>query len=419
MATATQQPPPIEPGVLPVLRAVVMAIWLLYTPFLLLLGRANPNSPGTTSLILNWGFTTAMLIYLWLRPLARHVPKTHIAIGLVALAVAPILSDTLVNGLHLAPGRPLEGELMSGTTLYFWLIAPALLIGVQFGRNPMLLLIVATSLLSYVLAEFARFAWGFDDPRPVTHAIVRMILYVVIGLIVLGIVASQRRLQAALAQKNEQIAAYALRMEELAVTQERNRLARELHDTLAHSLSAVEVQLKVIAALLEADPAAARQQVAETQTLAREGLREARRALHDLRASPIEEFGLMLALRRLCERAAERGGLEAQIALPQQVPCLSSAQQQQLYRIAEEALNNVVRHARARRFTLALSQRGPALSLRIHDDGVGFDAAAVPETRFGVRGMAERAALINAALTVTSAPGAGTNLDLLVKGDCP
>ena len=196
------------------------------------------------------------------------------------------------------------------------------------------------------------------------------------------------------------------------MTQERNRLARELHDTLAHTLSAVEMQLKALDILIQRDPGAARQHLAQTRTVTRDGLQAARRALHDLRVQPVTEFGLLLALERLTQQTAQRTGAEPIVTLPQDLRRVPSHVEHHLYRIAEEALNNVVRHANATRFWLEIKAKSGQLQMIIRDDGVGFDLESLPEGRYGLQGIQERADLIQASLTINSAPGQGSTIEI-------
>jgi signal transduction histidine kinase len=180
-------------------------------------------------------------------------------------------------------------------------------------------------------------------------------------------------------------------------------------------LSAINVQLNALDVLWDSNSDAARKKLKQTQELTRCGLDEARRALHALRASPIDELGLALALQRAAQTAAERSGVQLSLTLPPQLSGVPPDIEHQLYRVAEEALNNVVRHARARHMGLALERTATALMLTIRDDGSGFDSSQAPSNgHYGLVGMKERAALINASLQIQSQPGRGTIVQLTV-----
>jgi signal transduction histidine kinase len=180
-------------------------------------------------------------------------------------------------------------------------------------------------------------------------------------------------------------------------------------------LSAINVQLNALDVLWDSSPNAARLKLRQTQELTRSGLDEARRALHALRASPIDELGLGLALRRTAQTAAGRAGAELSLTLPTQLNGVPPDIEQQVYRVAEEALNNIVRHAHAHNVTLTLERTTAALTLTIHDDGCGFDPSQTPPNgHYGLVGMKERAALINASFQIESQPGHGTMVQFTV-----
>jgi two-component system, NarL family, sensor kinase len=212
----------------------------------------------------------------------------------------------------------------------------------------------------------------------------------------------------------------------LAAVEERNRLAREIHDTLAQSLAAISMQLETADALAEAEgDARLRTSVRHALALTRSTLAEARRSVLDLRASALDGRTLAQALHSLGEELGETAGrpLRVDLRFDDGRP-LPPAVEVGLYRIAREALTNVVRHARASAARLSVA-RGAArdadwVRLRVEDDGVGFDPARVPAGRFGLVGMNERARLLGGTLRVESTPGAGTTIDVEVPlGNAP
>jgi signal transduction histidine kinase len=256
--------------------------------------------------------------------------------------------------------------------------------------------------------------------------ITRAIIYLLVGYIVTGLMSRQRQQHHQLetanqrqAESNAKLAHYAATIEQLSTSRERNRLARELHDTLAHSLSALSVQLEAVSALWKVDPAAARKMLTQADETTRTGLTEARRALQALRAAPLEESGLALALRDAAQVAAKRGDLRLDLDVPELATTLPPAVEQGVYRIAQEALENVVRHARASRLSVKLACTLPDLELSIRDDGLGFapDAQNGDSNRFGLRGMRERAAMLGATLQINSQPGQGAHICLKLELD--
>lgn len=202
----------------------------------------------------------------------------------------------------------------------------------------------------------------------------------------------------------------------LGALEERNRLARELHDTLAQGLAAIALQLELTDALLEdgTQPLAAQQAVQRALTLTRTNLEEARRSVLDLRAAPLEGQSLAEALAALATATAAQNELEVRFSATGGERPLPVRVESSLYRMAQEALSNVVRHAGASRAMVELIFAPGEVHLRIQDDGSGFDVTMVADDRFGLVGLNERARLLGGRLDVVSKPGAGTTLDIAV-----
>jgi signal transduction histidine kinase len=243
--------------------------------------------------------------------------------------------------------------------------------------------------------------------------IVRAAVLAASGLLVARLMREQRKQRVALTEANARLAEHAATLEELTLTRERSRMARELHDTLAHSLSALAVQLEAVESLWEADPPRARTLLEQALAGTRAGLYETRRAIHALRAGPLHERGLLVALRALAESNTRRGELSVDLDLPRYVPALDVDLENCLYRVAQESLSNVVRHAHATRATLRLQLEQSRITLVTEDDGGGFAPDAVDAQRcFGLHGLRERARSIGADLAIESRPGAGTRVRL-------
>jgi signal transduction histidine kinase len=239
-----------------------------------------------------------------------------------------------------------------------------------------------------------------------------------VTLVALGVswlMKRQREQQQALAAANQKLTQYAATTEQLAVSQERNRLARDLHDTLAHSLSGVTVQLEAVQALWDVNADAARKMLDQATSNTRSGLTEARRALQALRAKPLEDLGLALALSTLAESMAARTGLKLDLDVHNHLDHLAPDVEQCIYRVAQEALTNVARHADARSLRVALTHDNRQLKLAIIDDGRGFDPAAVNGMHYGLKGLRERAEMIGATLEVYSRPEQGTTIRLEIR----
>ena len=211
-----------------------------------------------------------------------------------------------------------------------------------------------------------------------------------------------------------QLGQYANTLESLATSRERNRLARELHDTLAHTLSGISVNLEALKTMLPAEELEAASMLDNSLSAARSGRDGTRRALNDLRAQPLEDLGLELALQGMVESLVERQALLADIRIANLVQILPPNVEQAFYRIAQEALENVSIHASPSKISFRLQEEDNMVSMEIRDNGVGFDTQSqVNTSRYGLKGVRERATSIGADLTVLSRPGEGTTVRLV------
>jgi signal transduction histidine kinase len=202
--------------------------------------------------------------------------------------------------------------------------------------------------------------------------------------------------------------------QQAAVLEERQRLARELHDAVTQTLFSASLLADVLPRLLERNPAEASRRLEELRTLTRGALAEMRTLLVELRPSALEETPLADLLQRLTEAATGRTHLQAVTRVSG--PCtrqLPAEVQIVLYRIAQEALNNIVKHARAQNALVELAYTSAArVRLRISDDGCGFDPEAVPAGHLGLGIMRERVASIGARLRIDSREGEGTHIEV-------
>ncbi|MFB8132924.1 sensor histidine kinase [Streptomyces mirabilis] len=197
---------------------------------------------------------------------------------------------------------------------------------------------------------------------------------------------------------------------EAGVADERRRLAAEIHDTIAQGLAGIIAQLQVVANT--PDPEAARVHLGRASELARQSLGEARRSVHNLAPVALEHDGLPEALKKTVADWARRIGVRADFTLTGTAEHLHEEISATLLRIAQEALSNASRHARAARLGVTLSFMGDEVTLDVRDDGRGFDPAAVPGRTgnggFGLDGMRARAERVAGSLTLESEPGRGT-----------
>jgi signal transduction histidine kinase len=187
---------------------------------------------------------------------------------------------------------------------------------------------------------------------------------------------------------------------------ERRRLARELHDETGQALTSILLGLRAVEeAHGEADM---RDALASVRELVRSTLQDVRRLAVELRPSALDDFSLVPALERLTSSFATQTGIDVDLEATLPGARLPSEVETALYRLVQEALTNVVKHARASRVSVVLTRKGDAVSVVVEDDGVGFEAARARSEGLGLVGMRERVALLGGRLAIESRPGAGT-----------
>lgn len=192
---------------------------------------------------------------------------------------------------------------------------------------------------------------------------------------------------------------------------ERRRLANELHDQVGQGLTAVLLLLRN--AIADA-PSARKDDLLEAQAIARDNLDEVRRIARRLRPTVLDDLGLPYALLALADAAEEQSGIEIRRLIAAEVPPISEQAELALYRIAQEALTNVVRHSGATMVTLRFEDSDDGVRLVVEDDGRGMIYAAGVE-RGGIRGMRERALAVDGHLSITTRPGGGTSVTMTVS----
>lgn len=219
------------------------------------------------------------------------------------------------------------------------------------------------------------------------------------------------RLLIELREANDKLRQYAVQVEELATATERNRLAREIHDSLGHYLTVVIVQIEAAIAVMQTDRALSLGSLRKAQALAQEGLAEVRRSVTALR-SPSERRSLIQSLTTLFEECHVSGILtEFQISGTPRT--LSSPAELTLYRAAQEGLTNVRKHAHADRALVTLDYSGGIVWLVVHDDGKG---ATEPKKGFGLIGVNERVQLLGGEVRIDTATGQGFSLKVGIPG---
>jgi signal transduction histidine kinase len=405
----------IEPGFLQVFKVYA---WLRVIFTLFSLRLLNPDFARH----FNWADDFAVpVIFLFLHTLLLLVILYwHKIQDLFGQWYVPFLLSSATMGLMI------EQQLFS-TQSFFWQLHPFLyilliLVAWQYRFLQVVVYTVLTVLVNVI------FLWIWPAPESLTMfsqgtewmftyglLFSRSVSFLLLGYVVTRLVDAQRQQRQALALANQKLVSHAEMVEQLTLSRERLRLSRELHDTLAHTLSAMAVQLDALTTIWQSSPQKAEQMIDQMLQTTRSGLDETRRALSALRASALEEMGLALALRTLAEDFAARNGLQLDFSCPDTLRSLAPDVEQSLYRIAQEALENIARHAKATQVRLCVEQNGAGLNLSISDNGRGFDALEKSDDdKFGMIGMRERAELLGAVLSVESQPGRGSTLNVRV-----
>ncbi len=214
---------------------------------------------------------------------------------------------------------------------------------------------------------------------------------------------SEQRARQELSAANQKLREYAARVEELATAQERNRLAREIHDGLGHYLTAINIQIKAAQTVLEQSPEQASAALANAQTLAQEALADVRRSISSLRADPATSRPLAETLETLLAET-RAAGIEVDLEVRGNPRPLPDKVEFTLFRTAQEGLTNVRKHSQASRASLTLDYHAESAALEVRDNGVGSSDL---EGGFGLTGLRERVELLRGALRVDTSSGQG------------
>ena len=200
---------------------------------------------------------------------------------------------------------------------------------------------------------------------------------------------------------------------ELAVLGERNRMAREIHDTLAQAFTGISLQLEAARNILDTQPTTAREHMLRAKNLAKEGIIEARRSVRALRPETLEFNNLAIALGQLVDTMTSGINIKAKTIIEGEIK-LTRDREADLYRIAQEAVTNTLRHARATELTVSLTCYDDSYLLQIKDNGIGFKPEQISNDSFGLIGMQERCDRYNGELTINSLPDRGTEITIII-----
>ena len=363
--------------------------------------QGRPYQWLVTSLLV--AFFLLLTIELWL---SRHSPwHTHLYLAIQTPIIAILLlisADPITTDYFAALFIPLTLQAMRvlpPRTGFRWITFFA---------------VVMATLMFY------RYGWGEGVPFILTYTVA----YLFAGSYVAFMrqadtareeaEAARQESQALLAElqgAHRQLQAYAAQAEELAAAKERNHLARELHDSVTQTIFSITLTAKSARLLLERDSSQVAAQLDHLQELAQGALAEMRALIFELRPPAVEEEGLISALRKHLAALKSRTGLQVDLRLDGERR-LPGIQERRLFRIVQEALNNVVKYAQVSNAVVVLKMDNKRVLLEIEDEGVGFDPAAskTDQAKMGLSSMRERAEMMGGTFQVDSHPGAGTRI---------
>ncbi len=404
----------IEAGLIPVFRLYIgfRVLEILFIAGDVGIGKILEEIPAFFYFMISLIEISILSLYLFWSPMLRKLEQGHLLITLTISSIMPIIAmSSFLYYENPEPGLPAHIIQIGGFELLANLLFSLFLISWQYNFRVVLIFSIGTALL-----QAALFAWPLRYNLEMMGVMfetlgMRTLVFLVFGYLIVRLMNIQREQRQALKEANNRLVAYTATLEQLATSRERNRMARELHDTLAHTLSGLAVQLDSVTTLWDSIPPKADAMLEEALATTRSGLNETRRALQDLRASPLEDLGLGLAIRTLAEDAATRGNLSLEIELSEALNTFPLEVEHCFYRVAQEALGNVLKHAKAQKVSVHLSQANEHVTLTVTDDGEGFAPnIATQDEHFGLKGIYERAKLIGAILKITSQPGQGTTV---------
>jgi signal transduction histidine kinase len=409
----------LEPGILKAFR-LFTGVRLALVIFTLLLYLFTTNWSVSNQLpfaIFPLVDVCLLLAYLWLPQLPSLLRRAYFPVGIVWATLGPIIQLTLVF-FFIHSDLSLRTAFLLTLEPILVLFIPLVLVAWQYSFKVVMLFCGLTFLIDVVIIASAVAIYHTTSVGPLFGmAFIRTVLFLLIGNMIASLMQVQREQRQRLTRANDRLAQYAATLEQLTISRERNRMARELHDVMAHTMSGVAVELEGVRAMLSVDPAQAENLLGHSLSAVREGLTETRRALQALRAAPLEDLGLGLAVRSLAESTTGRAGLQTSLRIETDLGDTPVEVQQCFYRVAQEALTNIAAHAQARSVQVCLQRDGPLLTLSITDDGSGFDPQSVDlSIKYGLRGMRERVEMIHGNLSIASQAGAGTRIILAYDG---
>jgi signal transduction histidine kinase len=361
-----------------------------------------------------WAFSaSALMVALALAPVSVRAVRWWLAIvlgidmALMSLRLLPFLgAETEATPRWLAGAAA-----VTVTEPFLFVIVPLLLLTWAYGKRGAMLGTLWSGAIQ--LGGAVLVVVKLDgSPVLIADALGRIVLMLAISLIVAVLAGRQRSQIDEMERAQARLANHAATVEQLAVSRERNRMARDLHDTLAHSLAALTIHLRALRSALDRDADAAASLADQAVQIARSGLEESRQAIQALRSDPLTNLGLVGAIGSELESLGTRLGIHTELVVLGESIDLGFERELTAWRIFEETLRNVERHAMPTLVKVQVAYGSDRFVLLVKDDGQGFEAADAETNHFGLAGMRERAILAGGELVIETTPGGGTTVHL-------
>jgi signal transduction histidine kinase len=334
----------------------------------------------------------------------------YLALGIWGFAYCKRAGSVRASLIYFVVQIPLAAAILqlSAVGLMFLIMLPLAGQSVQLLPRRWMIVVSAAVMLTLILPVLLRSGWTVAQ---------RVGLMYLVGLVFVvvftQIAVNERTARAEVERLAAQLREYAAQVEELAITKERNRVAREIHDSLGHYLTVINVQLEAARAVIGNDRERALENLSNAQALAQKGLSDVRRSVTALRASPVEDLPLTEALAKLVDECSA-AGIATELVVTGAPRPLGPSTRLALYRAAQEGLTNVRKHSKAMRATLTLDySRTTTVRLEVSDDGVGRRDG---EEGFGLLGVRERAQLLSGQVRIRTAAGRGFTLEVELPG---
>ncbi len=353
----------------------------------------------------------------------RELALTGLALGQVLLYVRYLI---LADGWPFPRSHLLTYFLGSLVCWYFeWQLAPNFFwliysfSGQMFGLLPPIAALPSTAIVfAFIVLQDANWDFSKVGVGSVVGVSAAWISFSILFLYVYNIARTSHergRLINELRAAHQELEAARQRDSELAVLRERERVARDLHDSLGHALVALSVQLEAVQRLYKVDPERASAQVDELKTLTRNSMDDLRRSLEGLRAPGLGERPLREALQNLCVETSQRLNLTIDCHVDEGVNSLTPAVAETIWRVTQEALTNIGRHAQAHHVNVAVALQNGTADLSVTDDGVGLPANAEGRPgHYGLRGIRERVEGLGGSLNFKNGQGVTLEVKLPV-----